>query len=635
MLKALLQGLRGKPRTAAPPLLEAEDLAPGLPEALRSQLALANEAAVRGESKAVRAALAAAHDSHPGSAWPSLMAALLALRENDAEKASTRFADAAAIDAKLARDDSVAQHFHTRGLVHLRHLRLAEAREAFELAHRLYPQAVAPLDMLGYTGYFEGDPAASRRDYERALAVASPKERGLLQVNRMIDTLPQVYASAGEVAEARTQFTRELEALLAAPPRIADALGVHRTVFYLCYQGRNDRELNAKLARLFTRACPDLGYVAAHARRRREKRPRQRIGFVSMNLTGHSVGAWYRELVRGVIELDRFDCTLFTYDGKVDERLRASAEARGRHVYLEETLAGARHQIDACELDLLVYTDVGMHPFPYFLSFARLAPVQALLVGHPCTSGVSSIDFFVSNVHQDGEKAQAHYSERLVRLPSIPVFVEKTAPPARRWTRAECGWREDARVYLCPMMLQKLHPDFDWALAEILRRDPQGEVVLFANHERVLWQDQLEQRFAAAMPDVAGRISFRPFAPQEEFLNLLLEADCVLDPFHFSGGVTTYIALSLGVAVVTLPDELFRSRMTAGIYSQGGIAGLTAKSREDYVAIALKLAQDKTARAQASAAITAAHPKLFETTEAIGMLADWLEATSITGKSPC
>ena len=145
--------------------------------------------------------------------------------------------------------------------------------------------------------------------------------------------------------------------------------------------------------------------------------------------------------------------------------------------------------------------------------------------------------------------------------------------------------------YLCPMMLQKIHPEFDWALGEILRRDPQAEVVLFADSARARsGSEQLERRFAAEMPDVAERICFRPFARQEEFLNLLLQADCVLDPFHFSGGVTTYIALSLGVPVVTLPGELFRSRMTAGMYAQAGITACTARSREHYVELALEFA---------------------------------------------
>jgi predicted O-linked N-acetylglucosamine transferase (SPINDLY family) len=65
-----------------------------------------------------------------------------------------------------------------------------------------------------------------------------------------------------------------------------------------------------------------------------------------------------------------------------------------------------------------------MDPFLYFLAFGRLAPLQVLLAGHPSTSGIPAIDCVVSNLHQDGEGAQDHYTERPVRLPEIAVAGE-------------------------------------------------------------------------------------------------------------------------------------------------------------------------------------------------------------------
>jgi predicted O-linked N-acetylglucosamine transferase (SPINDLY family) len=631
----LLQSLLGVgTRAAAPALIDAADLDPTLPPQLGEFLARANDAVSRGKPAGALAQLALAREAFEESPWPVLLEALIDEREGRAEEAGRAYARAAALDAAVARDDTLAQHFHTRGLIHLRDERIPAARRCFELAHRLLPGAPGPLDMLGYAGYFEGDVDAARSDYDRALAVAAPNERGILRINRLIDTLPQIFSSLAEVDSAREAFSGELEALLSSPPSVPDPLAsVHRTVFYLGYQGRNDRDLNAKVARLFLQCCPALARIAAHVRTSVDPVPRPRVGFVSMNLNRHSVGAWYNGLVRLVIESARFDCVLFTYRGDVDPALRSAAEVHGRHVFLEATLGGAREQIEACRLDMLIYTDVGMHPFPYFLSFARLAPVQALLVGHPCTSGVPALDYFVSNVHQDHEAAQAHYGERLVRLPTIPVYVEKTAPPTEPMTRAECGWSDAARIYLCPMMLQKLHPDFDWALGEILRRDPRAQIVLFGSVQRPLWDRQLERRFRKALPDCADRIVFRAFAPREELLNLLMQADCVLDTFHFSGGVTTYIALSLGVPVVTLPGDLFRSRMTAGIYAQAGITGCTARSREHYVELALELARNRDLRAQISAKIVAAQPLIFETREAAGVLMDWI-AAAVAGGAP-
>ena len=544
--------------------------------------------------------------------------------------------------------EAAAQQHYTAGLMHLRAGRIEGARASFATAHRRLPAAPLPLGMLGFCGWFDGDTTAGRRDYDRAIEAVSGQAKtapaeaassetasaeaaqfGALRINRLIDTLPQIAQSSAQLQGERAWFERELDALLADPPSIADPLQeIHRTVFYLGYQGLNDRDLNVKLARLFAACTPSLAYTAPHAAATPLPAARLRVGFVSMNLNRHSVGSWYNPLLRLLITGGQFDCTLFTYLDQVDAGLRAAVEQHGQHVYLERSLAGARAQIEAARPDVLIYTDVGMHPFPYFLAFSRLARVQALLAGHPCTSGLPSIDWFVSNVHQDTAEAQAHYSERLARLRLIPVCVNQSAFPAQRMTRAALGWDDATRYYVCPMMLQKMHPEFDWALAEILRRDTRAEVVLFADHSHPLWQDQLEQRFETCMPDVAQRIHFRPFAPKDEFLSVLLEADCVLDPFHFSGGVTTYVALSLGVPVVTLPGELFRGRMTAGIYAQAGMQDCAARSRQHYVELALALAASPAQRKALGERIVAAHGKLFETDAAVAAFTGWLRAVA-------
>jgi predicted O-linked N-acetylglucosamine transferase (SPINDLY family) len=550
-------------------------------------------------------------------------------RAQEPAAAESAFAAARRIDATRPVEEGIGYHFFARGTHHLNALDHAAAERCLLLAHRLLPHAAAPLEMLGLAGYLSSDVDAARRYYDAALARSGAAERGALEVNRLIDTLPQVVLSSAALAEARAWFEAELERLLDQPPVIPDPLGtIHRTPFFLCYQGRNDRAANARLAELFLRSSPGLGYVAPHTR---ANRPRSRgklvVGFVSAYLGRHSVGVWYRDLVRLMIEGERFETLVFACGDAVDPQLKAAAEARGAYVPLGKSLEEARARIAAREPDVLLYTDVGMHPLPYFLAFSRLARVQALLIGHPCTSGIPTIDYFLSNVFQDGKGAQEHYTERLVRLPEIAVHVEPTRAPDEPLPRAALGWDQDTRYYVCPMLLQKLLPDFDRALAEILRRDPLGEVVLFADARRPNWQSRLEERFATTMPDVAERIVFRPFAPTREFLSILLAANCVLDPFHFSGGVTSYIALSLGVPLVTLPGELFRSRMTAGMYLRAGVGDCIARSPEHFVELALAFGADPTARAAFRAKIVAAHPALFATRGGFDVLEAWITET--------
>ena len=631
MLRSLLRAMRGGRPDAATSLREAErffspsDLPlPALPS-LRDALVAACAFAAGGHDAQAHKALARIPRGS-GLALPDALAGYLHERGGNADAAEHSFAAArAGADA-----EGLALHLINRGRGHLNANAVIAARHCLLVAARLEPAVALPLEMLGFAGYLCGDIDSGRRCYDQALERVDDGARRALEINRLINTIPQIAPSSTALARARAEFDAELARLAGAPARIDDPLAdINRTAFFLAYQGVDDRASSAALAEMFLGSCPALAYEAAHARVRTPVGARPaRVGFVSMNLGAQSVGVWYRRYIGEMIAGGRIDATLITYGDDVDPALREAAERHGRHVQIGPTLADARARIEEARLDLIIYTDVGMHPFMYFLAMSRLAPRQALLVGHPATSGIPAIDFFLGNVFQDREDAQGQYSEKLVRLPLIPVYVEKTIAPAAPMTRAELGLADGVRYYVCPMMLQKMHPDFDWALAEILRRDPKGEVLLFADNARPLWQEQLETRFAATLGEGASRVAFRPFAPKREFDSLLMAADVVLDPFHFSGGVTTYIVLSLGCPLVTLPGEFFRGRMSAGMLAQAGLKDGIATSPAHYVELALRIAADAGEQQAIRARILAAHDRLFETRAALDALLDWIEETT-------
>jgi protein O-GlcNAc transferase len=622
MLERLLRGL-WSPKAALPPVAEffAPEDVPG------ETLAAGCRRVAAGDTSAALKVFA----DTPGSIAHALRGALLH-GVGDEEGARCAYAAAVSEDAGKPEEQTAAQHFYLRGRFYLGEKKPYAAARCLELAHRLMPSAPAPAEMLGVAAYRTGDTGAGERWYAVAIRNSKPESRGALRVKALIDTLPQIYESPEHVARSREHFETELDALIADPPRAesyADLLNT--TPFFLNYQGFDDHALQAKLASLLLAACPDLGSSAPHATDPEPSTGRKlRVGFVSAYLSAHSVGTWYSGAVRLIIDSGRFDVSLFTLDS-VEPRLEQAAARGANHVRLDKELLAARAQIAAARPDMLVYTDVQLHPRIYALGFARLAPLQCLLVGHPSSSGLPSMDYFLSNVFQDSDGAQAHYSEHLVRLPRIAAYVERTKPPARDWTREQLGFESGRHYYVCPMKLQKMHPDFDSAMARILECDDRAEVVLFEDPDKPLWREQLASRFARSMPGVADRVRFRRFAPRDEFLGVLQHADCVLDPFHFSGGVTTYNAFSIGVPVVTMAGELFRSRMTAGMYAQAGIEAGVARTQDEFVDLALRWAADRSERLAVGRRIVEAHEKLFETRDAVDQLADWLESA---GRAP-
>jgi predicted O-linked N-acetylglucosamine transferase (SPINDLY family) len=459
--------------------------------------------------------------------------------------------------------------------------------------------------------------------YGRAQAIA-PSDGIRIKMATM---LPMVPRSPAEIDDLRTRLDRELDALLAQPLRLRDpAREVGQTAFLLPYQGRNDRDLQKKLAAVYEHACPELLYIAPHCRvPRPAPRARIRVGFASRFFTAHSVGIWFNRLIALVAREPDLEVVLVDLGGAADADLR---RACARCLTPPQDLAAAREAIAREELDILVHADIGMDPFGYFLAFSRLAPVQCAMLGHPVTSGLRNIDYFISSALFEAGDAQDHYSEKLVRLNALPVYIARPLAPARPKNRRELGLPEDRTLYACPMMLHKFHPDFDAAMAQILRRDARGEILLFADSRFPRRHEGLRRRFAAAHPDVAGRLRFLPWASLEDLMNIVRESEVVIDTFHFSAGTTAFLVFAVGTPLVTLPGAYVRGRPTLGCYLKMGVMDCVAADADAYVDLAVRLGTDEGFREAVRGRILKACGTLYEDPAAVAELAAFLRSAA-------
>jgi predicted O-linked N-acetylglucosamine transferase (SPINDLY family) len=271
----------------------------------------------------------------------------------------------------------------------------------------------------------------------------------------------------------------------------------------------------------------------------------------------------------------------------------------------------------------VIYPELGLHPFTYFLAFARLAPLQITTWGHAATSGLDSIDVFLGSSLLDPPGAERFYSETLVRLDPPPISYRPQFERATRADRAALGLPDDARLYVCSQSLLKLQPDFDALLARLLARDPQGLAVIVgqSSHQS---PGILRRRMATAIPDFADRVRLIDRLPDRQFAALLFTADAVLDSLHFAGGSTAYDLVSLGVPFVTLPGPSSKGRVGYMLYRSLGIEDLIARDPDHYVELALRLAQDRPWRRSLSDRLLAAAPRLLDHQPGYRALARWL-----------
>jgi predicted O-linked N-acetylglucosamine transferase (SPINDLY family) len=268
----------------------------------------------------------------------------------------------------------------------------------------------------------------------------------------------------------------------------------------------------------------------------------------------------------------------------------------------------------------------------YCLAHARLAPVQCVTWGHPLTTGISTLDYFISSADLEPAGSESHYSEALVRLSALAVHYFRPPPTASRRTPADFGLDPRAHWYACLQSPFKLHPDDDQTWAEILRRDTAGRLLLLEG-QFPEWHERLYARFQRSIPDVASRIQFVAQQAPHEFVRLLELVDVLLDPLHFGGGETSYQSFAVGTPVVTLPGGFLRSRITYALYRAMGVTDCVVESRNAFVARAVQLGTSRETRAQVREKILAAAGAIFESNAGVRELESFLiEALARAGR---
>lgn len=440
--------------------------------------------------------------------------------------------------------------------------------------------------------------------------------------------LPPIMGTRDEVLSSRAKFEENLAKLTEEQITFGDPLKEYcNTNFHLAYHGLNDKAVQVNVANFYAQACPSLLFVAPHCIHPAAARRKRKIGFLSRFITRHSVALSTSKLVSELAATGRFEVALLsTVDPDQDSIQEAYPNFTGQYIPLTLDLAKARNDIAELELDVLVYLDIGMEPFSYFLAFARLARVQCVVGGHPVTTGIPTMDYYLSAELSEVVNAQEHYSEKLVPLPFGAFYFERSVVPATAKTRLELGLPETGSIYACPMTLHKLHPDFDVAIERILQLDPTGHVVLFADKKFSAWQRQLERRFTLTITaNVRSRVVFIPWVTDpQDFMRVLEASNVILDSFHFGIGTTVIPVCSVGTPFVTKPSEFMRGRVGMYFCKLMGVLECVTQDTESYATKAVSIATDPSERARVKAAILANNYMLFRNDSAIQDLTNFL-----------
>lgn len=317
---------------------------------------------------------------------------------------------------------------------------------------------------------------------------------------------------------------------------------------------------------------------------------RLRIGYCSPDFRAHPVAHFFLPLLtshdRDAVEVSCYSNT--PRPDRTTEHLRSLAD-RWRDVRrlsdaeLAETVA-------ADEIDILV--DLAGHTARNrLLAFAaKPAPVQVSFLGYPNTTGLSSIDYRLTDAITDPPGEPRAHSESLVHLPSsfccyAPVdfdITPKSLPADRR----------GAITFGSLHNLAKLNRHVIAAWSAVLRSVPRSRLLIARTTLSASAGERLLAEFAQL--GVAGaRVELRrlPTTPGGH-LQAYHDIDIILDTFPWSGHTTTCEALWMGVPVLTLRGDRHAARMGASLMTHLGLNDWIAASATEYVDMAAPLAAD-------------------------------------------
>jgi predicted O-linked N-acetylglucosamine transferase (SPINDLY family) len=417
-------------------------------------------------------------------------------------------------------------------------------------------------------------------------------------------SLPVIYAGQDEIDTYRLEYSKGLDVLIndwetkkKDNPKVHLAGVTAWTNFYLPYQGRNDLSLQKKFGRYLC-SVMKANYPQTSVAERLpnlKKGEKIRVGYISENMISHTVGklfiGWIENSDPSVFEIYCYHTNSRTDD--VTGRFRKACH-KFYHNFSDRDRIAA--QIMADNIHILTFLDIGMNAKTQLLAARRLAPVQCVAWGHPITTGMHTVDYFLSSDLMEPADGQDHYSETLIKLPDLSICYSGPRLPENPGKRDGFGLKGDDFVYLSTQSLFKYLPEDDSIYADIALSVPNSKFV-FLRHESdnvtEIFKQRLKRAFDRQKLDAEKYCIFQPRLPYEAFLSLNMVSDVLLDPPAWSGGMTSLEGISCGIPVVTLPGKFMRSRHTYAMLKLMGIGETIAADKKDYIQIAVRLGTDR------------------------------------------
>jgi predicted O-linked N-acetylglucosamine transferase (SPINDLY family) len=456
---------------------------------------------------------------------------------------------------------------------------LDEAIACYQKVSELTPDFIEVYDRLGTALQKKGEGDRAIECYRRALSLNPDFVGPYISLGRAL-------RDQGKYVEAEECFRQSLKIM-------PDCFACYSNLlFQMLYNSNYDAETIFSEHLKFAKHCaePLISSIPTHTNERSADR-KLKIGYVSLDFRYHSVAYFFEPIL---LAHDRDHFEIFCYSDvvsqdEVTERIKSQADQWRNLVGISNGQAVELIRKDG--IDILM--DLAGLTAPRILMFAhKPAPVQATWIGYPATTGLSTMDYkLVDNYTDPDGMTEQFYTEELIRMPEgfLCYLPERDSPeigplPAFASGRITFGSFNN---------FTKISPLVFALWSRMLKVIPDSHLVI----KTWSFSDRTARQYALDMFVKEGvspeRIILLPYEPSTKgHLNIYNRIDIALDTFPYNGTTTTCEALWMGVPVITLSGNTHVSRVGMSLLSNVGLPELVAKTDDEYIAIAMNLAND-------------------------------------------
>ena len=482
---------------------------------------------------------------------------------------------------------------------------------AYSRALELAPNMVEAMTSLGACFIVKGRVSEAVKQFERAAVLrpgAPEVQNNLGNILKETGRLDESIAAYRKALAARPNFVAALSNLgigLSAQGKLDEAIELfrhaasaspegwsyHSNLLYTLHfhPDSSPGSLLAEHQQWAARYAERLTEAAPPVQADRTPDRRLKIGYVSPDFRDHPVGRFLLPLLQSH-DHSQFEIVCYSGVPNPDETTRRIAGLADQWIDATGlTDVALADRIRSDKIDILIDLTLHMGNSRPLVFARKPAPVQVTWLGYVSTTGMSAIDYRISDPWLDppGESDQ-DYVEKTVRLPTCYWCYE---PP-----RSE----QPGEQPIGPLPLKSAgHVTFGslnnfskvsgeaialWS--KILTAIPNSRIIIHSLAGA--HQEEVRAMFGAA----GDRVEFVAFLPTHEYMALHNRIDIALDPFPYAGGTTTCDALWMGVPIVTLVGKTAVGRGGVSILHNVGLPELIAESEDAYLQIATKLAGD-------------------------------------------